>query len=128
MSSAVSASGRCVRARAKISKSIDVQLLLFVLDLVEISSRIMAENTTLIDLHLEMFRGFVISTCIKCDSFIYGRALSSCITTSASPSSSTEKVAARRERNAGCTLFDGFLDVLSIKVLHPNGMPLQPEL
>jgi hypothetical protein len=36
----------------------------------------MAENTTLIDLHLEMFRGSIISTCIKFDSFIYGRALS----------------------------------------------------
>src|SRR5215471_12345883 len=35
----------------------------------------MAENTTLIDLHLEMFRGSIISTCIKCDSFIYGRGL-----------------------------------------------------
>ena len=49
--------------------------MLFVLDLAEISSRIMAENTTLIDLHLEMFRGSIISTCIKCDSFIYARAL-----------------------------------------------------
>jgi len=35
----------------------------------------MAENATLIDLHLEMFWGSIISTCIKCDSFIYGRAL-----------------------------------------------------
>jgi hypothetical protein len=49
--------------------------LLFVLDLAEISSRIMAENTTLIDLHLEMFRGSIISTYIKCDSFIYGGGL-----------------------------------------------------
>jgi len=50
-----------------------------VLDLAEISSRIMAENATLIDLHLEMFWGSIISTCIKCDSFIYRRALSATI-------------------------------------------------
>jgi hypothetical protein len=37
----------------------------------------MAGNTTLIDLHLEMFWRSIISACIKCDSFIYGRALRS---------------------------------------------------
>jgi len=47
-----------------------------VLDLAEISSRIIAENTTLIDLQLEMFRESIVSSCIKCDSFIYERALS----------------------------------------------------
>jgi len=40
----------------------------------------MAENTTLIDLHLEMFWGSIVSTRIKCDSFIYRRTLS--VTTS----------------------------------------------
>ena len=33
-------------------------------------------KTALIELHLEMLRGSIVSTCIKCDSFIYGRALS----------------------------------------------------
>ena len=33
-------------------------------------------KTTFFDLHLEMLRGSIVSTCIKCDSFIRGRALS----------------------------------------------------
>ena len=32
-------------------------------------------KTALIELHLEMLRGSIVSTCIKCDSFIYGRVL-----------------------------------------------------
>jgi hypothetical protein len=49
--------------------------LLFADRLAEIKLANHGVKAKLIDLHLEMLRGSIVSTCIKCDSFIYGRAL-----------------------------------------------------